>query len=201
MPSLPRTPFFCLSCGILPPPWDRGGLEPSTCPAEVKGHTRTMEVIKGIPVAPGVVVGRAFVLDEAVRYVPYRTVGQQDVAREGARLTKAIEAAIEELARDRDRAAAELGPEPANIFQFHIGLLHDPTLIDHIRQRIVTDKVTAEYAVSDEFRKLAQRFRAMDNEVFRQKTADVLDLSPRTVKREWTYARTWLLQFLQRDQP
>ncbi len=142
-----------------------------------------MEVIKGIPVSPGVVVGRAFVLDETVRYVPYRTVGAEDVARQGERLTEAIEAAIEELARDRDRAAAELGPEPANIFQFHIGLLNDPTLIDHIRQRIETDKVTAEYAVSDEFRKLTRRFRAMDNEVFRQKTVDVLDLDRRLLDK------------------
>ncbi len=28
-------------------------------------------------------------------------------------------------------------------------------------------------------------------------TARVLDVSPRTVKREWTYARTWLLQYLE----
>ncbi len=32
-----------------------------------------------------------------------------------------------------------------------------------------------------------------------EQTAEVLDLSPRTVKREWTYARTWLLRSLERD--
>ena len=32
-----------------------------------------------------------------------------------------------------------------------------------------------------------------------EQTAEVLDLSPRTVKREWTYARTWLLRYLDRD--
>ena len=32
-----------------------------------------------------------------------------------------------------------------------------------------------------------------------EQTAEVLDLSPRTVKREWTYARTWLLRYLERD--
>ncbi len=31
-------------------------------------------------------------------------------------------------------------------------------------------------------------------------TARILDLSPRTVKREWTYARTWLLHNLEREQ-
>ncbi len=31
-------------------------------------------------------------------------------------------------------------------------------------------------------------------------TARILDVSPRTVKREWTYARTWLLHNLEREQ-
>ena len=31
-------------------------------------------------------------------------------------------------------------------------------------------------------------------------TARILDVSPRTVKREWTYARTWLLQELEDEQ-
>ena len=31
-------------------------------------------------------------------------------------------------------------------------------------------------------------------------TAHILDVSPRTVKREWTYARTWLLHNLEREQ-
>ena len=34
-----------------------------------------------------------------------------------------------------------------------------------------------------------------------EETARVLDLSPRTIKREWTYARTWLLHFLERNDP
>ncbi len=34
-----------------------------------------------------------------------------------------------------------------------------------------------------------------------EETARVLDLSTRTVKREWTYARTWLLHYLERHDP
>ena len=32
-------------------------------------------------------------------------------------------------------------------------------------------------------------------------TARILEVSPRTVKREWTYARTWLLHHLESEQP
>ncbi len=142
-----------------------------------------MEVIKGIPVSPGVVIGRAFVLDDAVRHIPYRSVRAEDVTHQHERLTHALEQAIEELEQDRDRAASELGPEPAKIFEFHLGLLRDPTLVKHINDRIESDSVTAEYAVSEEFHKLTARFRAMDSEVFRQKTSDVLDLDRRILNK------------------
>ena len=142
-----------------------------------------MEVIKGIPVSPGVVVGRAFVLDDAIRYVPYRTVAEDDVAHQGRRLSEAIDLAIRDLEQDRDRAASQLGPEPALIFEFHLGLLRDESLISHIGERIERDRVTAEYAVSEEFRKLGARFRAMDSEVFRQKTSDVMDLDRRVLAK------------------
>ncbi len=142
-----------------------------------------MEVIKGIPVSPGVVIGRAFVLEDSVRFVPYRRVPQGDVEHQKKRLLGAVEAAIRDLRADRDRAATQLGPEPAKIFEFHLGLLNDRTLIDHVIQHIEQAQVTAEYAVSEEFRKLTARFKAMDSEVFRAKTADVLDLDRRVISK------------------
>jgi len=138
-----------------------------------------MEVIKGIPVSPGVVIGRAFILDYADERVPYRTVAEDDVDREARRLAHAVETALSDLRHLRDRTAAELGPEPAKIFEFHIGLLRDPSLIDPIRERIEKSRVTAEYATAEAFRRLADQFRGMGNEVFRQKANDVLDLDRR----------------------
>jgi phosphotransferase system enzyme I (PtsI) len=142
-----------------------------------------MEVIKGIPVSPGVVIGRAFVLDDPVRHIPYRTVAEEDVPRQRERLTDAIAAAIKDLEQDRDRTATDLGPEPAKIFEFHLSMLYDRTLIEHITHRIERDRVTAEFAVAEEFRKLTARFRAMDSEVLREKTVDVLDLDRRVLNK------------------
>ena len=142
-----------------------------------------MEVIKGIPVSPGVIIGRAFVLDDAVRFIPHRAVAKKDVPHQLERLSDALEQSIKSLEADRDRAAVKLGPEPAKIFEFHLGLLRDPSLIKHITDHIETDQVTAEYAVSEEFRKLTVQFRAMDSEVFRQKTADLLDLDRRVLNK------------------
>lgn len=140
-----------------------------------------MEVIKGIPVAGGVVIGRAFILEDVLERVPYHVVPKGEVEREIARFDEAVGAAIKDLQADRERAAAKLGPEPAKIFEFHLGLLHDRTLIQPIRERIENGRVTAAYAVAEAFRSLADRFRAMGSEVFRQKAADVMDLDRRVL--------------------
>ncbi len=140
-----------------------------------------MEVVKGIPVSPGVVIGKAFILDYADERVPYRTVPAGDVPRELNRLAKALRDAADELIVLRDRTAAELGKEPARIFEFHLGLLNDVSLIGPIRDRIEKERVTAEFAVADAFRRLAEQFRGMGSEVFRQKANDVLDLDRRVL--------------------
>ena len=138
-----------------------------------------MEVIKGIPVAPGVVVGRAFVLEDLLERVPYHPVAKAEIPNELNRFSTALQESIGDLQADRDRAAAKLGPEPAKIFEFHLGLLNDKTLTGQIWERIQQGKGSAAYAVAETFRALADRFRAMGSEVFRQKANDVMDLDRR----------------------
>ncbi len=141
-----------------------------------------MDIVKGIPVSPGVVIGRAFVVGEADEHVPYRAIPATDIANQLERLERAIENSLQELIQLRDRAARELGPEPAKIFEFHIGLLRDTALIDPIRGKIEADLVTADFAVAGVFGALAQQFRSMGSEVFRQKANDVLDLDRRVLR-------------------
>lgn len=141
-----------------------------------------MEVLKGIPVAPGIKIGRAFVLHDPGASVPRRTITSKKVDDEIARFDKALERVEKELIEDRDRAAEKLGPEPAKIFEFHLGLLQDESLINPIRQRIRDEHVIAPYAASQGFRELARRFKAMGSEVFSEKAGDVLDLDRRVMR-------------------
>ena len=142
-----------------------------------------MEVIKGIPVSPGVVIGQALILDYADERVPYRTVPKDDIDRQKTRFQAAIDASKRDLSELRNRTERELGKEPSKIFEFHLGLLGDETLLEPIRDRIENDLVTAEYAVADAFRNLADQFRAMGSEVFQQKANDVLDLDRRLLSK------------------
>jgi len=142
-----------------------------------------LEVIKGIPVSPGVVIGKVFILGEADEHVPLRTVKAAEIPVQVERFEAAVAGSLADLEQLRERTERELGPEPAKIFGFHIGLLRDRSLLDPIRRHIEGDGVIAEYAVSTRFKALAEQFRAMGNEVFRQKANDVIDLDRRVLGR------------------
>ena len=45
-----------------------------------------MQTFKGIPVSPGIVIGRVFVLDDQKRRIPKRTVKPEQVSHEHERV-------------------------------------------------------------------------------------------------------------------
>ncbi len=140
-----------------------------------------MQTVKGIPVSPGIVIARAFVLGEAETHVPHREIEEREIETELTRLDGALRDASADLVLLRDRTEQQLGREAAKIFGFHLGLAQDPSLLGPMRERIRRDRVNAEVAVADSFKKVTDQFKAIGNEVFRQKANDVLDLERRVL--------------------
>lgn len=141
-----------------------------------------MDVLKGIPVSPGVAIGKVFALDDERRRIPRRVVAPERTAREIDRLDEAVQKSIGELRALRAKAEKSLGPEAAKVFAFHMGMLEDPSLVGPIRARIRDEMVTAEYAVSEEFKRLAQMFLGMGDASFQTKVDDVWDLDRRVLR-------------------
>ncbi len=145
------------------------------------GPALAMEVFKGIPVSPGFAIGRVFILDDARVRVPRRSIPADAVEREKDRLQHAIVAAQNELTKLSQEAAQTLGPESAKIFDFHQYMLRDAALTVPIFGRIESERVSAEYAVQEQFRILADMFAGMRG-VFQTKVDDVWDVERRLLR-------------------
>jgi len=141
-----------------------------------------VQTFKGIPVSPGIVIGRVFVLDDQRRRIPKRTVKAEQVAAEHQRVWNALAASIAELNVLRESTRAQLGEEAAKIFGFHIGMLSDASLTRPMHDLIDAEKVTAEYAVFAGLEQLRKRFEAMPDPSFQTKVDDIKDLSARALK-------------------
>src|SRR2546423_7299687 len=135
-----------------------------------------MEIRKGIGVSPGVVISTAVVLDAEALVIQKRTVAPSDIPAEHQRLGHAIAQTIVELTRLRDEISARHGKEIGNIFDFHIGILKDKSILKQFATEITTQQTTAEYAVSVVMRKYANMFQQMSNTYLSERVKDIHDI-------------------------
>lgn len=141
-----------------------------------------MQIKRGIPVSPGVVIYPALVLDAEDQPITRRSIPDAQVSKEIRRVDEAIEASIAEIDELKAQTAESLGEELSKIFGVHIGMLADPQLIAQIHREIKTENVTAEYGVYDVMHKLGQTFRKHPSELVRKTATDVQDLERRVLK-------------------
>lgn len=142
-----------------------------------------MNSFSGIPVGSGVVVGRAFVIDEGQPLrAPRRLIDAADAPAEIERFELARRSAIEELNALHVTAADEMGDEAAKIFLFHIGALSDRAIVEPIKRMIEDEHFAADYAASQSIGAMAKKFANHPDSTFSTKVSDLNDLGARLIR-------------------
>jgi phosphoenolpyruvate-protein phosphotransferase (PTS system enzyme I) len=141
-----------------------------------------MEIKKGIGVSPGVVIGTAVVLDAEDMVIPRRLIPLAEIDSELARFRNAVASSSRDVTELRDKVAADHGKEIGGIFDFHLGLLGDKTLLAQIEKELVDQRVTSEYAVSQVMRKYAGSFLKIKDKYFQERVKDIYDVEKRLLK-------------------
>jgi phosphotransferase system enzyme I (PtsI) len=142
-----------------------------------------MEIKKGIGVSPGVVISTAVVLDAENLVVPKRQIAPADVDAEAQRFSAMLAKTLEDRTHLRDDVAARQGDQIAGIFDFHLGILRDKSLIDQILAEIRVRHSTAEYAVSTVMHKYADVFTKMSDRYMSERGKDVHDVERELLRR------------------
>lgn len=137
-------------------------------------------MIKGIAASNGIVIGKAFVVQDTQPELPRYNISPEQTDQERARLDQARAKTREQLEAIRANLAAKAGEEEAAIFDAHLMLLEDPMLAEAVVEKI-TQGSNAEAAVYDASETFAAMFDAMDDEYMRGRAADVRDISTRWV--------------------
>lgn len=131
------------------------------------------EIRTGIAAAPGIAVGRAFVLDRQRVRIPKRHIAAEQVAAELVRLDEAMTRADLQLERLKRKLKETDEGDHFVILEAHQLILHDEHLIGPTRRRIRDDKVNAEWALRKTVEEIKQRFGSLDHEYFRERQSDV----------------------------
>ena len=139
-------------------------------------------VLKGIPAAPGIAAGQAFILDKQEFIITPRAIMDKEILIEIARFEEALMTTREEILGIQKKISANLEVEHAKIFDAHLLFLEDRTLIEEFIRRINKEKLSAEYIFSEVLKKYAKVFSNIDDEYLRERVADINDVGRRVLK-------------------
>ena len=110
-----------------------------------------------------------------------KRIHTEDSEGEKKRVSKAKQAATEQLQSIYDKALREVGETNAQIFEIHMMMLEDDDYNESIENIIDSQKVNAEYAVAVTADNFAEMFASMDDPYMQARAADVKDISNRII--------------------
>ena len=156
-------------------------------------------VLKGIPAAPGIAYGPTFILDKGEFIVPKRSISSSEVDSEIARFEEAINNARSEIQSLKTKITQDLGAGQAQIFDAHLLVLQDMTLINGVNTGIRETEYSAEYVFFTVIKKFVEAFAKMPDEYLRERASDVSDISKRVLKHLMDESKLHDLDSLQDD--
>ena len=139
-------------------------------------------VLKGIPAAPGIAIGSAFILDKQEFIVPPRAIMANEIPVEIARFEEALIKTREEILSLKKKIDLEIGGQHAQVFDAHLLVLEDRTPIEEVIKRIKTEKLSAEYIFFQVLKKYIKVFSHIQDEYLRERITDVNDIGRRVLK-------------------
>ena len=136
---------------------------------------------RGIPVSTGVCRGKILVLGRARPTIARRQVADGDLAEEVNRLEKALVQTRHQILDVQRKVSEGMGAQEGGIFEAHLLVLEDRTLLDEVVRVIQQQKVNAEHA----FHTVAERYAAMlsviEDEYLRERASDMRDVTMRVL--------------------
>jgi phosphotransferase system enzyme I (PtsI) len=139
-------------------------------------------ILKGVPAAPGIAIGTAYVYTKTIPQVQERTLGDENVEPEIQRLEHAIARADKELTKILSFARQKLGDAKAKIFEAQLMIVNDPYLHKSLVDRIRSEKKNAEYVVDTEIDKYRKLMMAASDEYMHERAQEVDDLKHRIIR-------------------
>ena len=134
-------------------------------------------MLQGLPVAPGIAVGRAVIVRFRGTPAFRRAVPADALEAEERRLRKAARAATEGFLKHSRESRGDMGEELAAILEAHGMIASDETLLAAIVERMGKERVNAEWALASVSRDMAQRLETADSSAMRERAEDITDVA------------------------
>ena len=139
------------------------------------------KVFRGIPVSAGVCRGKLVVLGKVQHSIARRTLPESALSEEVNRLERALVQTRQEILEVQRKVSSAMGAAEGSIFDAHLLVLEDRTLIDEVVRVIQSEKVNAEWAFQQVAERYAATLAAIEDDYLRERAADMRDVTGRVL--------------------
>jgi phosphotransferase system enzyme I (PtsI) len=152
-------------------------------PDETPAPTPTTETrYTGVAAAPGIAWGPAVLLYADEHIVRKRRIRPEDVGSELSRFEAALLKTRQQITAIRTQMASSIGESDASIFDAHILSLEDSSLIESVKEQVNSRLVNVDFAYEQVVRSYTRKMRELDDDYFRERAADFVDVSRRVLR-------------------
>jgi len=136
-------------------------------------------VYKGIPVSAGIAQGKVFVLSRAKSSIPKYDVPEPELPQQIQRLHQALVLTRQQIIGVQEKVSQALNAKDASIFDAHLLVLEDPTLVESVTALVYSRKINVEAAFQEFADKYTATLSAIDDAYLRERAADMRDVTSR----------------------
>ena len=131
-------------------------------------------MLKGIAASSGIAIAKVYKLEQPSLNIVQKVC---DSATEIEKFQKALTKTQADIEVIKSKAEGKLSAEELEIFDAHLMMANDPELSSQIEEMIKSEKCNAEYATEMIANAMIAMFESMDNDYFRERAADVKDVT------------------------
>jgi phosphotransferase system enzyme I (PtsI) len=138
--------------------------------------------LRGIGVSPGISIGEVQLTERVIFTSRKENIPEEKVKKELERFRRAIDRTEKQLSLIKDEIGKKAGMEHSVIFEAHLLILKDKSISLGLKKIIREEKVRSEWAISQVHDKYMKLFDSIDDEYFRQRKYDVIDVLSKIYK-------------------
>ena len=143
-----------------------------------------MKKLTGVPVSSGIALGTALLyLEKDFPDVARYSIRKSQTDSELKRFQDAVREAAEEIRALQERAVREMSKINADILTAHLLMIEDVDFQDQISRRLRETQENIEWVVYDTNRSVMQKMLASPDASFRERAADINDVSRRVLSK------------------
>lgn len=138
--------------------------------------------LQGVAASPGCIVAPVVVFSQDNKIIRRRKIKPEDIFNEMGLLEEALVKTRQEILEIKERLEKDLPDQDAAIFDAHLLVLEDPTIIEAVKTQLSEKLLGVDYIYQQTTKSFIKQLRQIEDEFLSERATDIQDVSRRVLR-------------------